>query len=106
MRWRLIKSHFSKGCNDGFKEKQTTAQLRRGEQTVWQRRYWEHQIRDDDDFTRHVEYIHYNPVNHGLAKSPIDWPHSTFHRFVKQGIYHSDWGAGKEIGFDIKVGNE
>ncbi len=106
MRWRQIKSHFSRQCRDEFKNEQTTAQLKKAEQAVWQRRFWEHQIRDDGDLVRHVEYIHYNPVKHGLAKSPGAWPHTTFHRYVKQGLYHSDWGADKEIVFDQKVGNE
>ncbi len=76
------------------------------EQAVWQRRFWEHQIRDEHDFARHVEYIHYNPVKHGLVKSPRDWAYSSFHRYVKQGIYKSDWGTGCEIQFDEDVGYE
>jgi putative transposase len=99
MRWRQIKAYFTKACCDKFKEKQTAIQQERGEQTVWQRRYWEHQIRDDDDFIKHVEYIHYNPVKHGLVKAPIAWRHSTFRRYVKQGIYHRDWGAGEKMEF-------
>jgi putative transposase len=106
MRWRQIKSHFSRQCRDDFKGRQTSAHLQKGEQAIWQRRYWEHQIRDDNDFIRHVEYIHYNPVKHGLSKSPKLWPHSTFHRYVNQGIYPVDWGADKEILFDHHVGNE
>ena len=78
----------------------------KGEQAVWQRRFWEHQIRDEKDFARHVEYIHYNPVKHGLVKSPHDWAYSSFHCYVKQGIYKSDWGAGCEIQFDEDVGYE
>ena len=85
MRWRQIKSHFSRRCGDEFKGRQTQAHLRRGEQAIWQHRYWEHQVRDDSDFIRHVEYIHYNPVKHGLAKAPKLWPHSTFHRYVRKG---------------------
>ena len=106
MRWRQIKAWFTKGCRDEFKEKQTATQLERGEQTVWQRRYWEHQIRNDNDFIKHVEYIHYNPVKHGLVRSPLAWPHSTFHRYVRQGIYPKDWGADEELRFESTVGNE
>jgi len=106
MRWRQIKSHFSRQCREEFKGRQTTARLDKGEQAVWQRRYWEHQIRDDDDFIRHVEYIHYNPVKHGLTKTPKLWPHSTFLRFVKQGLYHEDWGMDNEVEFEQHVGNE
>jgi putative transposase len=57
---------------------------------LWQRRFWEHQIRDDADFARHVDYIHWNPVKHGLVAHP--WPYSTFHRFVRNGVYLPDWG--------------
>lgn len=106
LRWRLIKSYFSRKCGDEFKGLQTANRLNKGEQAVWQHRFWEHQIRDDRDLIRHVEYIHYNPVKHGLVKAPNAWPHSTFHRYVKQGIYHSDWGADREIIFDQRVGNE
>ncbi len=106
MRWRQIKSHFSRQFRDNIKGRQTCAYLHKGEQAVWQRRYWEHQIRDENDFIRHVEYIHYNPVKHGLSKSPKLWPHSTFHRYVNQGIYPVDWGVDKEILFDHHVGNE
>ncbi len=106
MRWRQIKSHFSRRCRDKFKGPQTTANLSRGEQAIWQHRYWEHQIRDDGDFIRHVEYIHYNPVKHGLTKAPKLWPHSSFHRYARQGMYHVDWGADNEIAFGHDIGNE
>ena len=65
------------------------------ERSVWQRRYWEHLIRDEADWGRHVDYIHYNPVRHGLAQSPGEWPYSSFHRFVRQGMYEQDW-AGEQ----------
>ncbi len=106
MRWRQIKSHFSRHCLDEFKEPQTTVNQRRGEQSIWQHRYWEHQIRDDGDFIRHVEYIHYNPVKHGLTQAPKLWPHSSFHRYVQQGQYHIDWGADSKIAFSHDIGNE
>ena len=73
---------------------------------MWQPRFWEHQIRDDRDFTAHVDYIHYNPVKHGLVKAPKDWEWSTFHRYVDDGIYDIDWGVTEEVKFDGKVGNE
>jgi len=106
LRWRLIKSYFSRQCQDEYKGFISASKLRKGEQAVWQRRFWEHQIRDEQDFARHVEYIHYNPVKHGLVKSPRDWAYSSFHRYVKHGIYKSDWGAGCEIQFDEDVGYE
>jgi len=71
----------------------SVSRLEKGELGVWQRRFWEHQIGNEVDFVRHVEYIHYNPVKHGLVRSPCDWPYSSFHRYVKQGIYDSDWGV-------------
>jgi putative transposase len=65
---------------------------RRGEYALWQRRFWEHTIRDELDFERHADYIHYNPVKHGLVPQVSDWPHSSFHRFVRLGIVPRDWG--------------
>lgn len=65
----------------------------RHEANIWQRRFWEHTIRDDDDYARHVEYIHYNPVKHGLVSSVGDWPHSSFHRHVREGKCAPDWGG-------------
>ena len=66
---------------------------RRGERNIWQRRYWEHTIRDEDDFAKHVDYIHINPVKHGLVSRVRDWQHSSFHRMVKLGIYPEDWAG-------------
>jgi len=63
-------------------------------------------IRDEKDFSTHIEYIHYNPVKHGLVKSPVDWPHSSFHRYVAKGLYAANWGAGEKIAFDDNVGYE
>lgn len=65
----------------------------RGEYRLWQRRFWEHTIRDDEDLRRHVDYIHYNPVKHGLVVAVRDWPHSSFHRFVRRGLLNADWGG-------------
>ena len=92
-RWRLIKTGFTKHCPDILRRTPDTARLTKGEQAIWQHRYWEHQIRDETDFARHVDYIHYNPVKHGLARSPLDWPYSSFGRYVKAGVYASDFGA-------------
>ena len=61
--------------------------------SAWQSRFWEHRIRDDLDFERHVDYIHYNPVKHGHVTQVIDWPHSSFHRYVKEGKLPADWGG-------------
>jgi putative transposase len=81
-RWRRIKGHFSSALIDD------SAQLKRrpnGDLALWQRRFWEHTIRDEDDFARHVDYIHFNPVKHALVRRVHDWPHSSFHRYVKEG---------------------
>jgi putative transposase len=58
---------------------------------LWQRRFWEHQIRDERDFERHADYIHYNPVKHGLVNRVADWEYSTFHRYVRNGVYADSW---------------
>ena len=63
----------------------------KGNLPIWQRRYWEHQIQGDDDFQRHVEYIHFNPVKHGLVSRAIDYPWSTFRQYVRKGVYDQEW---------------
>jgi REP-associated tyrosine transposase len=70
-----------------------TVTLLRGERGIWQRRFWEHQIRDERDFGAHAEYIHFNPVKHGHVAAP----HSSFRRFVAAGVYHDDWAAGSQV---------
>ena len=105
-RWRQIKGYFSRRCRGGLKCARTAEQTARGEQPVWQHRFWEHQIRDDRDHIAHVEYIHFNPVKHGLVTAPIHWPHSTFHQYVERGTYHRDWGATEPVVFDQQVGKE
>ncbi len=105
-RWRMIKGHFTRRCDDIYKTSRTASRARKAEQGVWQRRFWEHQIRDDGDFRRHVDYIHYNPVKHGMTESPGAWPFSSFHRYVREGVYERDWGAGTKIVFDASVGHE
>ena len=77
-RWRLIKTWFSK--HSAFKN-------------IWQHRYWEHLLRDERDFEHHVDYIHFNPVRHGLANRVVEWPYSSFHRYVARGMYAVDWGG-------------
>ena len=75
----------------------------RGERGIWQRRYWEHTIRDENDYARHIDYVHINPVKHGLAARVSDWPYSSFHRMVRDGIYPEDW-AGDVAGLDGEFG--
>jgi putative transposase len=113
-RWRLIKSYFSRKFDSvGWVDEgnptpriNTASRFKKKEKLIWQRRFWEHLIRDDRDFKRHVEYIHFNPVKHGLAASPKDWLNSSFHRYVNEGIYDLEWGAGTAIEFDESVGYE
>src|ERR1700719_232873 len=90
-RWRLIKSAFSRRLPVG--ERISDSRAAKGERGIWQRRYWEHTIRDEKDFTRHIDYIHINPVKHGLVPRVRDWPYSSFHRMVKLGIYPEDWAG-------------
>jgi putative transposase len=66
--------------------------------SLWQRRFWEHTIRDDIDFGHHVDYIHYNPVKHGLVSAPASWPYSSVHRFIRQGVCAKDWGGSAHDG--------
>ena len=105
-RWRLIKNYFSRQCDPKYRGKISTSRAKKQEQSIWQRRFWEHQIKDENDYNNHVNYIHYNPVKHGLVTAPKDWEYSSFHRYVKNGIYPLDWGAGVEIIFDSSIGNE
>ena len=105
-RWRLIKSHFTHQWGGTKDIPNTPSRQLKGEQAVWQRRYWEHLIRDEADWLRHVEYIHYNPVKHGLVGSPVEWRYSSFHTFVKQGVYSPDWGAGEAPKIYMEVGGE
>jgi putative transposase len=93
VRWKLIKGSFSKMCPKEYTESQDPSRLRKGERAIWQRRFWEHAIRDGNDLERHVEYIHYNPVKHGLVKAPRDYVHSSFHKYVQTGLVEVDWGA-------------
>jgi putative transposase len=92
-RWRLVKSYFSHRWEDQQDGLSTASRQSKSECAVWQRRYWEHFIRDDADLERHVEYIHYNPVKHGLAKSPGEWQYSSFRWYVKAGLYAWDWAG-------------
>ncbi|MCD6527709.1 MAG: transposase [Desulfuromonas sp.] len=92
-RWRLIKTWFTKHCDPSLRDNPNRVRTAKGGQSIWQQRYWEHQLRDEQDFIRHVEYIHFNPVKHGLVASVNEWPYSSFHRYVDEGNYPSNWGA-------------
>lgn len=90
-RWRLIKTAFVRGIPTG--ERLSPRRQRVGERGIWQRRFWEHMIRDERDFATHLDYVHYNPVKHGHVQRVADWPHSSFHRYVHEGVYSLDWAA-------------
>ncbi len=91
VRWRLIKAGFSKRLPKD--ERRSAVRWARGERGLWQRRYWEHLIRDERDYAAHMDYVHFNPVKHGHVARVVDWPYSTFHRLVAAGIYASDWAG-------------
>ena len=93
-RWRLIKLLFSRALP--VTEPRSWLQQQRRERGIWQRRYWEHQIRDHEDLRWHLDYVHINPLKHGLVTRVADWPYSTFHRQVVQGMYPTDWAGGAE----------
>jgi len=104
-RWRLIKSYFSRKC-DVIHNGSFASRSRKNEKPVWQRRFWEHVIRDENDFSSHVDYVHYNPVKHGLSIAPKDWKYSSFERYVNFGTYDREWGTGRDITFDVSIGKE
>ncbi len=102
IRWQLAKATFSRGLPGG--EPVSPSRARKGERGIWQRRYWEHTLRDEDDFVRHADYIHFNPVKHGYVRRVEDWPYSSFHRMVRLGLYPADWAGGSDARQDEEFG--
>ena len=94
-RWRLIKSRFSRAIEHG--ERLSAHRHQKRERGIWQRRFWEHVIRDQRDFDAHLDYIHYNPVKHGWSSSVAEWPYSSFHEYVKDGWYPVNWAAPADV---------
>jgi putative transposase len=90
-RWSLFKSAFSRGLPAA--PQRSASKIAKREKGIWQRRYWEHAIRDENDLDRHIEYIHYNPVKHELVTRVLDWPHISFHRYVEEGLLPADWAG-------------
>lgn len=88
IRWRLIKTLVTQTIHRS---------LPHAEAPFWQQRFWEHAVRDDDEYAGFVQYIHFNPVHHRLVSEVADWPHSTFHRYVRDGIYPASWAADPKI---------
>ncbi len=91
-RWRLIKSRFSRAT--GICTPVSASQIAKQERGVWQRRFWEHRIRDEADMNAHIAYCWGNPVKHGLVSQAIDWPHSSIHRDMRAGNVPAEWGSG------------
>jgi putative transposase len=90
-RWRHVKAMLSRALPT--RERISESRLRKGERGIWQRRHWEHTLRDERDFSRHLDYIHFNPVKHELVTRVENWPYSSFHRMVRLGVYAKDWGG-------------
>jgi len=91
VRWRLIKAMFSRNWIPENPIPSSRSRIQKHERTIWQRRYWEHVIQDEKDLAAHIDYIHYNPVKHGLAQYPDQWEYSSFRKFIEDGYYSSDW---------------
>ena len=96
----IIKRAVSLACREDYLRADwmtaSKSKLKHRESTIWQRRFWEHQIRNENDFARHVDYIHFNPVKHGHVQQAVDWPYSTFHRYVRDGVYEDDWAGAMD----------
>ncbi|MGO1077045.1 REP-associated tyrosine transposase [Inquilinus sp. CA228] len=97
LRWREIKRRYTQSLPSSAHGARSPSRERKGERAIWQRRFWEHLVRDEDDFAAHVDYVHFNPVKHGLVTEVYDWPHSSFHRYVRLGWYPPRWGSGLNI---------
>jgi putative transposase len=100
MRWAQIKRTVSRFCGPDMRTRHPVSKSRRKhrDSVIWQRRFYEHQIVDEGDYERHVDYVHFNPVRHGHAESVGAWPFSTFHRYVRAGILAADWGGSTQTG--------
>lgn len=95
MRWVVVKRIFSTGLRSGAE-----SPWRKREKGVWQRRFWEHSIRDDSDWRMHLDYIHYDPVKHGYCADPREWPYSSFGRLAANGLYPAGWGRARPTSLD------
>lgn len=97
-RWKAIKIRYAKQIP--ITEYRSKVRLRKGERGIWQRRFWEHTIRAEQDYAAHMDYVHINPVKHGLVQRVRDWPYSSFHRCVEMGVYPADWAGPSELELD------
>ncbi|MEJ2456265.1 MAG: transposase [Candidatus Thiodiazotropha sp.] len=98
-KWKSIKIRFSQTLPPT--ERRSVVRVRKGERGIWQRRFWEHAIRDERDYATHFDYIHFNPVKHGWADKVVDWPFSSFHRYLRSGIYNANWAGAKLDQMDV-----
>jgi putative transposase len=103
LRWSEIKRNFTREYlrQVGNGEMRSLSRVKRREAAIWQRRYWEHTIYNEDDLNAHIDYIHFNPMKHGLVKQVAHWPWSSFHKYVRIGILTHDWGG---ISMDVNIG--
>lgn len=102
VRWGKIKRHVSQQCGERLHQswRLSDSKIKQHESSLWQRRFWEHQIRDEADFVRCMDYVYFNPVKHGLVERVADWPYSTFHRDVRRELYPINWGEGLSLDGD------
>ena len=102
-RWAMIKRFVTKQCAEKYQRDEwlNKSRSKRKESTLWQRRFWEHVIRDEKDYQRHFDYIHFNPVKHGYVSAVKDWEYSSFHRYVENSVYPVNWGGSTNIDEDF-----
>ncbi len=98
-RWKNIKIRFVQKLPRT--ERRSSVRIAKGERAIWQRRFWEHLIRDENDYMRHVDYVHWNPMKHGLVTKIKDWPYSSFHRYAREGLYPDNWLGALDSRLDI-----
>jgi len=98
LRIRLLKRYVTQACSHFLQcdHLSTPSRRKRKESSLWQRRYWEHRIRSESDLLHHMNYIHFNPVKHGLSHSPVEWPFSTIHQLIVEGVYTSSWATNPD----------
>ncbi len=102
-RWGLLKARFTRHLQQSQRQVADITHItRKPVSTFWQRQFWQHEVRDEQDYRRHLDFIHNNPVRHGLVAHPVEWPYSTFRRYVSDGLYPADWvGEAAQEGGDF-----
>ena len=107
-RWAIVKKELTKHLRSlvDTNPASTSSRVRHRDGAVWQRRFWEHQIRDEPDYRTHLDYIHFNPVKHGFAANPKDWQYSSFRKLVALGAYEEEWGSDGNVRFPQAIGGE